>query len=177
MAPHTASSRAYLPLAAVLAACIGVALGDANLTSLPLRHSQTHNGIKLQCPPPVSLPMPSACKSSDKEVLCTECVDTLANTTLARLQPYPCDVPDSFLLSCMTTYMPSFLRLGGNANGLGACNKTALAMDIASRTKCVDASGAITTVDYHIPLRAFRTPALVETGGDSLRSNRDEYRA
>ena len=175
MAPH-ARVRVYLLLAAVLAMCISGALSEANLTSLPIRPSQTYNGIKLQCPPPVSIAMPSSCKSSDKAVLCSQCVDTLANSTLAQLQPYPCDVPDSFLLSCMTPFMPSFVRLGGNAQGLGLCNKTELAMHIASHTKCVDASGNITQVDYHIPLRAFRNMALVETGGASLRRNGDEYR-
>lgn len=148
----------------------------ANITALPVRPRQRYKGTRLECPPPVSLAMPDACKSKNATELCADCVDTLTNATLASLPAYPCDVPDTFLLSCMLPYMPSFVRLGGNATGLGSCNKTELSMQIASRTKCIDASGNITTVDYHIPLRAFRAMALAETGGASLRTHPDEYK-
>jgi len=104
------------------------------------------------------------------------CLDTFAALSLPSVPPWPCAAPPTFLLSCMLPNLPRFVAAGANAAGLGQCNKTEVALKLASETLCRDGGSAL----VHPPCHPIEEPdalqALFESGGQSVLRNPGEYR-
>lgn len=114
---------------------------------------------------------PASCKSKKTSVLCKDCIDAMAAAALPALpKTYPCDTLPSFIISCIVPYMPAFQLGGGNASGLGNCDKNEIAERMVKQFKCAGPG-----MDPKRLAAAFSTIALGESGGRSAVVQPQEY--